>query len=221
MLRSCIVCNAEASPDLQLQYCGVCQSALYCSKACQKEDWKKEHKQICKFLNVGHGDMQVRTEAHTNLSVAFKQGFERTERSLVEGDKRFFKLFQYSTFEGSQTAAQKMKKYAKRQSKHNQEFLLFHSLYLLDHRSDSEMLLWPNSPLLVMLHFVDPNVLIGDEHTAVQAGGNIGTPLHHLANLVDPFAYSTDENQLILAKQLIEHGANVNDSQMSQSQLYS
>jgi hypothetical protein len=35
-------------------------------------------------------------------------------------------------------------------------------------------------------------------------------PLHQLANLADPFDYSTHVNQLILAKKVIEHGANVN-----------
>jgi hypothetical protein len=54
------------------------------------------------------------------------------------------------------------------------------------------MLSWPNSPLLVLLQFVDPNVLIGDEETRV-------TLLHTLADLADPFDYSTHENQVILA----------------------
>jgi hypothetical protein len=36
------------------------------------------------------------------------------------------------------------------------------------------------------------------------------TPLHRLADLADPSDYSTHENQLILARQLIRHGANVN-----------
>jgi ankyrin repeat protein len=36
------------------------------------------------------------------------------------------------------------------------------------------------------------------------------TPLHDLATVADPFDYSTHENQLVLAKDLIEHGANVN-----------
>jgi hypothetical protein len=31
-----------------------------------------------------------------------------------------------------------------------------------------------------------------------------------MADLADPFDYSTHVNQLILAKQLVEHGANVN-----------
>jgi hypothetical protein len=36
------------------------------------------------------------------------------------------------------------------------------------------------------------------------------TLLHMLAERSEPSNYSTHENQLILARQLIEHGANVN-----------
>jgi ankyrin repeat protein len=54
-----------------------------------------------------------------------------------------------------------------------------------------------------MLQFVDPNVLFGDEESSV-------TLLHNLADLADPSEYSTHVNQLILAKLLVEHGANVN-----------
>jgi hypothetical protein len=61
-----------------------------------------------------------------------------------------------------------------------------------------------NSPLLVMLH-----VLSGDEDDALEGGGTDAL-LHDLADMADPSDYSTQENQLILAKQLIEHGANVN-----------
>jgi hypothetical protein len=196
MLYSCCTCKALASPDLQLQYCARCQSALYCSKACQKNDWEKQHKKLCKLLNVGHGGMQVRTEDHTSRHAALKESFEEGERNIHVGDKRFFKLFQESTFEGSQAAAQDMKKYAKRQTKYNREFLLFHSLRFLVRFSNSEMLSWENSPLLVMLQFVDPNVLFGEEAMSV-------TPLNELSDMADPFDYSTHENQLILAKQLI------------------
>jgi hemerythrin len=139
MPRCCIACNAEASPEL---YCSACQSALYCSKACQRTDWKKQHKKICKLLNVGHGAMQVRTDTHTERSIVLKEIFERGERSLGEDLdlKRFFELFDESTVEGSQAAARKMKEIAKRQTKHNQEFLLFHSLSFLVRYSDSKML---------------------------------------------------------------------------------
>jgi hypothetical protein len=87
--------------------------------------------------------------------------------------------------------------------------VFFHSVDLLI-RTDSEKILWPNSPLLVLLQFVGPNVLQGIEHNGLQKRDGKGTLLHKLAFLTDPSDYSTDENQLILGRQLIEHGANVN-----------
>jgi hypothetical protein len=146
--------------------------------------------------------MQVRCQVHTSLSTDLKEIFEREQRCLPEDMKRFFKLFEESTVDGSRAAAREMEKIAKRQTKHNQNFLLFFGLQFLV-GSDSEMLSWPNSPLLVMLQFVDPSVMFGaEEYTSA--------PLHHLADMADTFDYSTHENQLILAKQLIEYGANVN-----------
>jgi ankyrin repeat protein len=102
-----------------------------------------------------------------------------------------------------------MRKIAKRENKQNQKFLLLQSIRLLV-RSDSKMLSWPNSPPPVLLQFVDPDVLSGDESAPLAQGEGRTTALHHLADLTDPFDYSTHENQLILAKQLIAHGANVN-----------
>jgi hypothetical protein len=62
------------------------------------------------------------------------------------------------------------------------------------------MLPWPNCPLLALLQYVDPNALsAGDEHALLE-GETIETPLHHLADLANPFDYSTQVNQLILAK---------------------
>jgi hypothetical protein len=80
--KSCIICSAVASQDVQLHYCAQCQSALYCSKACQREDWKKQHKQICKLLNVGHGGTQVRNDIHTSQSIDWKKQFESYEQDL-------------------------------------------------------------------------------------------------------------------------------------------
>jgi hypothetical protein len=62
----------------------------------------------------------------------------------------------------------------------------------------------PNSPLLVLLQFLDPNVLFGymDEKRF--------TPLYLMVDVADPSVITTHENQLILAKQFIKHGANVN-----------
>jgi hypothetical protein len=170
-------------------------------------DWKKQHKKICKLLNVGHGGMQMRTILHTMRSNQLKEKFEKPERLMDEHARRFFKLFQESTFEGSQAAARKMKAFANMQTKHIQKCLLFLSLRILA-RCDSKMLAWPNSPLLVMLQFVDPNVLSGDEDAPLGEDEARQTPLHDLAGLADASDYSTHVNQLILAKQLID--ANVN-----------
>jgi hypothetical protein len=153
--------------------------------------------------------MQVRTVDHTSRPMRLREGFERAERRLDRDDKRFYELFQESTFEGSQAAAQKMKKYAKRQNKRKQNGLLFHSLHFLVY-SDSEMLSWPNSPLLVLLQFVDPNMLFGDGAVQLEEVEDRVTLLHHLAALAAPSTFSTHQNQVILAKQLIQHGANVN-----------
>jgi hypothetical protein len=147
--------------------------------------------------------MQMRTDVHTSRQIHLKDQFESHESKLNEDVKRFFKFFTGSTFEGSQAAAQKMKKIAKRQTKPNQGRLLFHSLYFLVH-SDSEMLSWPNSPVLVLLQLVDPNMMFGEEESRM-------TLLQHMTDLADTFNYTTHVNQLILAKQLVEHGAEIND----------
>jgi hypothetical protein len=190
-------------------YCAKCKSASYCSKACQREDWEKQHRQICKLLNVGHGGMQVRSDIHTSLSTDTRDVFESRQHGLNEDMKGFFKLFRESTFEGSQAAAREMRKIAKCQNKSDQLYLLFHSLTFVA-RSELKMLSWPNSPLLVFLQFVDPSALSGHEYGPMQQGETRLTPLHILADLADPSDHSTHEKQLILAKQLIEHGANVN-----------
>jgi hypothetical protein len=58
MPKSCIICRAAESPELQLQHCAQCQSALYCFKTCHRKYWETQHKKICKLFNVGHGDMR-------------------------------------------------------------------------------------------------------------------------------------------------------------------
>jgi hypothetical protein len=208
MPQSCFACKAVASGGVTFSYCGACQSVQYCSKVCQKKDWKEgEHKKICKSLYAGDGAMQMRRPEYEGLATKREESFKANENRFNDDMKRFLKLFKESTFEGSKAAARKMKKIAARQTKHIQKVLLFHSLYLLI-RTDSKMLLWPNSPLLVLLQFVDPSVLSGPDHEATCRF----TLLHGLASLVDPTSsdYSTHENQLTLGRQLIARGANVN-----------
>ncbi len=112
------------------------------------------------------------------------------------------------TFEGSQAAALEIRRLPNFRSSLSRiscisKFKPSYSLRLGDAFGGQT-----NSPLLVMLQFVDPDVLGGDDFTPLQE--DYGTPLHDLAYMADLFEYSTHENQLILAKQLIAHGANVN-----------
>jgi hypothetical protein len=207
MPKTCLTCKAVGSKDVPTLTCGACRSAVYCSEVCQKEDWKEgEHKKICKYLNVGEGAMQVRRPIHMEKLAKLDEICESIERSLDEDQKRFFKLFTESTFEGRQAAAREMKKVVRRETEHNQKALLFNSFCLFA-RTDSEKLRWRNSPLRVFLKFVDPNVLSGHEHDEKRI-----TLLHDLAYLADPTRsdYSTQENQLTMGRQLIRHGADVN-----------
>jgi hypothetical protein len=110
----------------------------------------------------GHGGMQVRDAGHTSQAIQMNERFEN-ERDIIDEDeedlKQFFKLFQESTFEGSWAAALEMRTIAKRQAEFNQKFLLFHSLHFLTRCDcDIKMLSWPNSPLLVLLQFVESAV---------------------------------------------------------------
>jgi hypothetical protein len=182
-----------------------CKSVLYCSKICQKQDWK-QYKQICKFLCVGDGAMQLRSDDHVEGSIANRVLFEEDKHRFDEDGKRFFKLFIESTLEGSQAAAQTMTEIAARQNKYNQDFWLSRSLILLVH-SKANMLLWPSSPLLVLLEIVGLEI-VGPH--VLSPGIDSMTLLHQLARLADPSDYSTHVNELTLGRQLIEHGASVN-----------
>jgi len=39
-------------PADQFQWCSQCHCVLYCSKECQKIDWKRRHKHSCKAVNL-------------------------------------------------------------------------------------------------------------------------------------------------------------------------
>jgi hypothetical protein len=80
-----------------------------------------------------------------------EEGFKAMEGIFDQDCKQFVTLFKESTFEGSKTTARKMKKIVVRETRYNLNLLLFHSTYLLIH-TDSKMLTWPSSPLLVLLH---------------------------------------------------------------------
>lgn len=44
----CLECGEEETDELKLLRCAQCKTARYCSKECQKANWRAGHKQLCK-----------------------------------------------------------------------------------------------------------------------------------------------------------------------------
>jgi hypothetical protein len=201
----CFACNVVESVDFTLSGCQVCRNVLYCSKDCQKEDWKR-HKKICKSLVVGQkGSMQLRHAGLANLFEAANALCD-TFSSIINEDEfeQFFKLFRESTPGGRTTAAQEMKQIVRRLRDYEKKIWIILSLRMLV-RVDSARLKWLSSPLLVLLECMDPTALPLNELTS------------WLAGMTSPDAYpETDAHrfsahQLILAEQLFEYGIDLND----------
>jgi ankyrin repeat protein len=100
-----------------------------------------------------------------------------------------------------------MKEILLKESRFNRQIALFHSLQILS-QLPSKILKLPTSPLKIALQFVDASVKSSPGPNMDDGRGS--TPLHYLAELSDPDQEHTLETQCILAKQLIEAGANVN-----------
>jgi len=54
-LDKCRKCHASPAPERKLRYCGRCEMAKYCSKACARADWP-EHKLACECLRRCHNE---------------------------------------------------------------------------------------------------------------------------------------------------------------------
>jgi hypothetical protein len=52
-----------------MQRCAVCGYSLYCSKECQRDNWRKEHKKLCKFLQKYYKPI---SEKAANVSINTK-----------------------------------------------------------------------------------------------------------------------------------------------------
>jgi hypothetical protein len=47
-LRTCAACRMLESPGITFQCCSRCHVPFYCSRECQRKDWKRGHKQQCR-----------------------------------------------------------------------------------------------------------------------------------------------------------------------------
>lgn len=49
-IQHCTCCGRMGSEDVILMKCSACKAVVYCTRECQKKDWKAGHKQKCQIL---------------------------------------------------------------------------------------------------------------------------------------------------------------------------
>jgi hypothetical protein len=175
VIASCQVCEKGEAEGLKLSFCSSCRSVSYCSRECQKTDWKA-HKVICKGLNVGDAKQIVHPD-HLSQAKGVK---ELAKDLLSECDnprvRRFFDQFLESQGDTDHTdSVRKMKKVLQNESPFSRQDVLFRSLFVLS-QLPSKTLKLPTSPLKVALQSVDASVMSCPGPNMDDGGGS--TPLH-------------------------------------------
>jgi hypothetical protein len=89
---SCQVCEKGEAEGLKLSFCNSCRSVSYCSRACQKADWKT-HKVICKKLNVGDAKQAAHTDHQSNAMRMKELAKHAVSSCNNPRARRFFHLF--------------------------------------------------------------------------------------------------------------------------------
>jgi hypothetical protein len=121
---TCKLCERGEAEGLKLSFCNSCRSVSYCSRACQKADWKA-HKVICKELNLVDAK-QIFQSDHQSLP---ERAEEMARCALSECDpraRRFFDLFFESQGYTDHTdTVRKMKEILRKESRFNREVILF------------------------------------------------------------------------------------------------
>jgi len=200
----------STSKGVELMTCLQCKSVCYCSKKCQRLDWKQGHKYLCPYLNVGDAE-QVRTLHHTMFTMGksmFSLACEENY-SLDQRQKRFFQLFWDSCKEENLKSDKKISKMARemkrillRVSREKRDEWFFTSVITLIHDAPTELLDLPTCPINILLPLIDPRSLSNcNVEKAV---------LHSVAVTGDPFDERLNQNVVVSARKLLAAGANVN-----------
>jgi len=202
---TCHVCDdtADEAPDGKLFTCSKCKAVSYCSKECQKEDWK-EHKRICGQLSYGDAKQPIHSD-HARTAELLRHMVDLACSDDSPDFRRMMSLFIESKTEVDHTETkQKMKRIFMKQTKYGKKVFLFRCLGPLCYMKRSHLRL-ETSPLLLVLKYVDASVLSGPDGDPTGS-----TALHWVAEMKDPAKKITHKNQVFLARQLLDHGANVN-----------
>ena len=81
--------KTEADVGHPLKLCAKCRSAQYCSRECQKDDWK-QHKKVC-AINAAAASLQEAIPGSTSAGTT-EQADSRTKNLQASIDKPFHKL---------------------------------------------------------------------------------------------------------------------------------
>uniref|UniRef100_A0A6A7G741 Uncharacterized protein n=1 Tax=Hirondellea gigas TaxID=1518452 RepID=A0A6A7G741_9CRUS len=80
-----LFCSRCYKPGVSLMKCGKCQSRLYCSRECQRLDWKRaSHKSWCKASGEINVDFEIRNAPGKGVGIFALRTFKRGEKIMVE-----------------------------------------------------------------------------------------------------------------------------------------
>ena len=74
MADACAVCGGERA-----EFKCPCETAFYCGKGCQKIDWDRGHREVCKEIRAERKEAAKRSEASTREPLVFYGPKERTD----------------------------------------------------------------------------------------------------------------------------------------------
>ncbi|KAK1824833.1 hypothetical protein LTR12_000628 [Friedmanniomyces endolithicus] len=77
-MDECATCHKTAGTDTPLRRCANCQDAKYCSRACQRSDWK-EHKLVCGYAGPETNLGDAHTPALSSDTTATAPAIESAE----------------------------------------------------------------------------------------------------------------------------------------------
>jgi hypothetical protein len=80
-MTACAYCYAESEEH---KACGRCKSRYFCSKECQKKDWKQGHKHWCGKSGEKNIDWEIRDVEGKGKGMFALKTFEKNDKIMVE-----------------------------------------------------------------------------------------------------------------------------------------
>ena len=209
-METCASCNKPCGTKPLTR--SRCRAVPYCSVGCQRKAWK-QHQKICSSLNVGKAQ-QIRHPDHAksqNLSAKLMAGLA----TFSTKSRQLFAIFMSE--DPSNATLAKMKTIASQIDLVERESLMFLSIGILL-GIESKLIKRPTSPLLILLDsgvnsdLFDSGVgsdFLSHPPNTREPDENSITGLHFLTKFTESDE-SIFKRQVILAKQLIGAGADVN-----------